>query len=78
MNEIGELADSKGGKEARKGKGVGKDFSAAEHQFLEHAVKAMIRRMAESLLSEGTHSKITMSDLPTLDSDTDCEPKTKG
>ena len=77
LNKIGELADTKGGKEARKGKGVGEDFSAAERRFLEHSVKVIIRRMAESPASSGTLPMISMSDLPPLDNDSDSKPKTK-
>ena len=78
LDKIGELADAKGGEEARKWKGVGEDFSTAERRFLEHAVKAIIRRMAEVPLLGDTLSMIAMSDLPSLDNNSDSESKTKG
>ena len=63
LSKIGELADTKGGKEARKRKGVEEDFSAKERKFLEQAVKAIVRRMAESPPPSGTLTIISMSDL---------------
>ncbi|MXY14381.1 MAG: hypothetical protein F4Y53_01630 [Proteobacteria bacterium] len=71
LNEIGKLTDSKGGKEARKGKGIGKDFSTAERRFLEHAVNVIIHRMAENPSSDGVLSVISMSDMPSLEDNSD-------
>ena len=78
LNKIGELADTKGGEKARKRKGIENDFSTEEHRFLEHAVKAIIRRMAEGPSYGDTLSMITMSDLPSLDNDSDFESEANG
>lgn len=77
LNKIGGLADTKGGKEARKGKGIGEDFSAAERNFLEHAVKAIVRRMAESPSSGGMLPVISMSDMPSLEDDSGSDLKAR-
>ena len=47
FGRVGELCANKGGEDARKGKGVSHDFTQNERQFLDQAVKEMIRRAAE-------------------------------
>lgn len=47
LKMIGEWTANKGGLEARKAGGVREDFSSGQYSFLEDAVKAIIRRVAE-------------------------------
>ena len=47
LGKIGDLADAKGGSEARKAKGMGKNLSDKERKFLKEAIKRIIRRVAE-------------------------------
>lgn len=65
LQELGRLCDHKGGAEARKAKGVDHDLNAQERQFLEEAVKAIIRRAAEVAADpNGPRDTILLSDFP--------------
>ena len=65
LREIGRLCSEKGGAEARKAQGVDQDLSGQERQFLEEAVKAIIRRAAEVAAEpNGSRDTILLSDLP--------------
>lgn len=67
LAEIGRLSSSKGGADARKREGTGQPLSTDERHFLEGAMKAIIRRVAEKGHSPaGTLPKISLSDLPPL------------
>ena len=69
LNKIGELTAKKGGRiAARKASGIDADLTTEESRFLEEAVKAIIRRVAEVALDnpENCLRKITLSDLPKL------------
>ena len=67
LGKVGELCDAKGGDDARKGKGTSQDLAQLEEQFLEAAVKAMIRRAAE-FVHDPTLSfqQLTSSDFPSV------------
>ncbi len=65
LGEIGRLCANKGGTEARKAEGIDQDLSAQERQFLEEAVKAIIRRAAEVAADpNGSRETIRLSDFP--------------
>ena len=65
LDEVGRLCSQKGGAEARKAQGVDQDLSGQERQFLEEAVKAIIRRAAEVAADpNGSRGTILLSDLP--------------
>ncbi len=65
LQELGRLCDHKGGVEARKAKGIDHDLNAQERQFLEEAVKAIIRRAAEVAADpNGSRDTILFSDFP--------------
>ena len=65
LSEIARLCSHKGGAEARKAQGVNQDLSGQERQFLEEAVKAIIRRAAEVAAEpNGSRDTILLSDLP--------------
>ena len=67
LDKIGRLCSEKGGAEARKAHGVEQDLNAQERQFLEEAVKAIIRRAAEVAADpDGSRDTIMLSDLPGL------------
>ena len=67
LGKIGDLADAKGGSEARKAKGMGKNLSDKERKFLKEAIKRIIRRVAEVEHSANAkHPQIQLSDLPPL------------
>ena len=68
LSKIGYLSAKRGGAEARKADGVQTDFNSQEQRFLEQAVRAIVRRMAECAHSPDKQlSKISLSDLPSLD-----------
>ncbi len=78
LSKIGDLSANRGGAEARKADGVTTDFSPKERHFLEQAIKAIIRRVAQRKhTSKGNLSGISWSDLPPLNNDSDSESKTK-
>ena len=63
LDEIGRLCSQKGGTEARKAQGIHQDLSGQERQFLEEAVKAIIRRAAEVAADpNGSRATILLSD----------------
>ena len=65
LRKIAELSANRGGTEARKADGVATDFSSQECHFLEQAVQAVIRRMAEKAHSSGKQlPMISLSDMP--------------
>lgn len=65
--KLADLADAKGGREARKAKGAEAEFTPAERQWLDQAMKALIRRAAEVAYDPAaSRPKITMADLPDL------------
>ena len=67
LDRIGDLSANRGGAEARKADGIAADFSSQERHFLEQAVKAVIRRMAEKEHSPRKQlSPMPLSDLPSL------------
>lgn len=66
LSKVGELSANRGGTKARKADGVTTEFNSQECQFLEKAVKVVIRRMAEQQSSGKQLPMISMSDLPSL------------
>ena len=72
LSRIGDLSANKGGVEARKADGLATDFSSQERDFLERAVKAIIRRVAEKQFApEEELPIISTSDLPSIESNTE-------
>ncbi|MXZ81670.1 MAG: hypothetical protein F4Z15_10045 [Gammaproteobacteria bacterium] len=64
LDRIGELSSTKGGTDARKWKGTNQSLSSKEHKFLDCAVKAIIRRVAErEHAGIGNLPKLSLSDL---------------
>ena len=69
-DKIRYLSSGKGGQQARKADGTGTDLTAQDRLFLEEAIKAVIRRAAETAHAPDHNlPKISMSDLPALRSD---------
>ena len=67
LDEIGRLCSQKGGAEARKAQGVEQELNGHERQFLEEAVKAIIRRAAEVAGDpNASRDRIELSDFPNL------------
>jgi hypothetical protein len=67
LKKLGELADTKGGTDARKAKGVESPYTPAERTWLEAVMKTIIRRAAEVAADQqATRPQITMTDLPAL------------
>jgi hypothetical protein len=67
LNNLGMLAGEKGGKEARKANAAKSGYTSAERDWLETAMKAIIRRAAEvAHNSTLPHKQITMADLPPI------------
>jgi hypothetical protein len=67
LGKVGDLATNKGGPQARKAKGADVKYSDVEKRWLEDAMKALIRRVAEVAFGRPEDmSKITMSNLPPL------------
>ena len=67
LDEIGRLCSQKGGAEARKAQGIHQDLSGQERQFLEEAVKSIIRRAAEVAADpNGSRAAILLSDFPDI------------
>lgn len=76
LDTIGKLTANKGGPEARKADGLGQDFSSRERCFLNQAVRALIRRVAEREHHlNGCLAKISMADFPSLNADSGSESK---
>jgi hypothetical protein len=68
LKKLGELADNKGGRDARKTKGATAEFTGAERAWLEEAMKCLIRRAAQIAYDPtAALPQITMKDdLPPL------------
>lgn len=67
LKQVSRLSSERGGSEARKGGGLGKDFTNEEKRFLVAAVRAFIRRAAEKETNPGhCLAEITLADLPTV------------
>ena len=67
LDMIGELSSEKGGGGARKADGVGNDFTSEKQTFLKHAIKRIIRRVAEKAHSPDKElPQISLSDLPPI------------
>ena len=61
------LSSKKGGQDARKAEGIGKEFTNQERAFLEQAIKKIIRRAAEKVQNRDNNlPKITLSALPPI------------
>lgn len=68
LNKIGELSSKRGEVDARKREGTDLPLSSAERSFLDRAVKAIIRRVAEWEHAPGDNlPELSWSDLPPLD-----------
>ena len=67
LAKIGDLTANRGGAQARKAGGVATELSHQEHRFLDRAVKAIVRRVAERAHAPtGVLPTISLSDLPSL------------
>ena len=67
LDTLGELTSEKGGRSARKAGGSKVDYTAAERQWIDATVKALIRRVGQvGANPAGSFHEITMADLPTL------------
>lgn len=67
LHKLSGLAANKGGPEARKYHGSTEDFSPAEREWLDKALRAIIRRAAEVAFDPcAPRPQITMADLPEL------------
>jgi hypothetical protein len=67
LNTLGQLAGEKGGMEARKAIGAQTAFTSAEQQWLEEAMKRIIRRAAEVAHDPLVcRPQITIADMPRL------------
>ena len=78
LAKIGELAAQRGGTEARKADGVATEFSSEERHFLDRALKAIIRRVAQrEHTPQGDLPKISWSDLPPIQRRAEPAPKSK-
>ena len=70
LHKIGCLSSTKGGATARKREGTDQSLTPKERQFLDAAVKAIIRRVAERQRTpDGDLPVISWSELPSLDED---------
>jgi hypothetical protein len=67
LRKVGELSTTKGGPDARKAEGASEDFTEKERVWLESALKALIRRVAQKVYSPAGLQKIKMDDLPSLE-----------
>lgn len=69
LGMIGNLTANRGGRgTARKASGIGSDLTGEEARFLDEAVKAIILRVAQVAYDpQKCCPKITLSDLPTVD-----------
>ena len=67
LNKIGELSTDRGGRAARKARGLNVNPTDKEVRFPEDAIRRIILRAAEVEHNPGgTVNKITLSDLPEL------------
>ena len=68
LDRIGRLSSTRGGADARKREGTGQPLSSGEQKFLDRAVKAIIRRVAErEHTRNGNLPVLSLSDFPPLD-----------
>jgi hypothetical protein len=67
LAKIGELSSTKGGADARKGEGVYEAFTAQERAWLKCALKVLLRRAAQKVLSPQDLQNIRMNNLPPLE-----------
>ena len=78
LAKIGELSAHRGGADARKAAGVAMEFSSEERHFLDRALKAIIRRVAQrEHTPQGDLPKISWSDLPPIQRRAEPAPKSK-
>jgi hypothetical protein len=64
---LSNLTAEKGGRDARKAKGISSEFSAQERKWIEHAVNALMKRAAQVARDPDREFPcITMKDLPKL------------
>jgi hypothetical protein len=63
LSKIGTLTDSKGGRGARKGKGVAQEFTPSEQSWLEGTIRALIHRAAD-IASDPNQALPTITGLP--------------
>jgi hypothetical protein len=63
LSKIGILTDSKGGRSARKGKGVAQEFTPSEQSWLEGTIRALIHRAAD-IASDPNQALPPITDLP--------------
>ena len=75
LAEIGHLSTTRGGADARKREGTARSLSPEERHFLDRAVKAIIRRVAEREYAPGKLPTISWSDLPPLGGEADHPPE---
>ena len=76
LAEIGHLSTTRGGADARKREGTARPLIPEERHFLDRAVKAIIRRVAErEYTPRGKLPTISWSDLPPLGSEADHSPE---
>jgi hypothetical protein len=67
IDTAAELSSTKGGNEARKAEGIPSPLTVAERNWLDAAIRMMIRRFAEYKADPTkTYAQITMADLPKL------------
>jgi hypothetical protein len=67
LKRMGQLSGGAGGAEARKADGLSREYTPAERQWLDAAVKMLIRRVANvAAQPRATGPLITMADLPPL------------
>ena len=72
LHEIGHLSTLRGKGEARKRGGTAQPLAPKERHFLDRALKAIIRRVAERVHTpDGDLPKISRSDLPSLKTESD-------
>ncbi len=67
LDTLAKLTGTKGGRDARKGGGVARDFTPREREWIELTAMKLIRRAAE--VAEDPNQKlqtITMANLPSL------------
>ena len=68
QGRVSDLSTNRGGREARKGTGLGQEFTKEERKFLLTAVQTFTRRVAEKSANPACElSLITMADLPELE-----------
>jgi hypothetical protein len=67
LRKLGNLTSERGGREARKGVGGAQNFSGQERAWVQEAIRALIRRVAEKAANPtGELPEINMGHLPKL------------